>query len=240
MTKYSHLVAPESDRLLATEVGRTTRWETSYCPTGDEHFDGQRRVTDLSVRVNHDRDDEQMIWTWGGECLVHESLVAEFRAHGFSGFQLKPATVRFREGRISRSYQEIVVVGWAGIAPPESGIHVVRQCPKCHWKAYSNLIDGEHLVDWSQWTGEDFFMVWPLPTFILITERVTNFLRRERVKSYSLKALYRTRDGFSVPRLSSFLPNDLARKYGKPLGLESARVWTGEKAKNSGDEGAPS
>jgi hypothetical protein len=238
MSKYFHLVVPESERLQATEVGRATRWETSYCPTGDEHFDGQRRATNLSVKVNHDKHDEQMIWTWGGECLVHESLVDEFSGQGFTGFQLKPATVRFRDVRISKSYQEIIAVGWAGVAPPESGIHVVHNCSRCHWKKYSSLTDGERLVDWSQWTGEDFFMVWPLPTFILITERVAKFLRRERVKSYSLKSLYRTWDGFSVPRLSSFLPNDLARKYGESLGLESGRAWNTRKSSDSGDEGA--
>jgi len=77
------------------------------------------------------------------------------------------------------------------------------------------------LVDWKQWTGEDFFIVWPLPGYTLITGRVANLLMSRNVRSFELGGLEGAGiSGFSVVRLSSFLPLDLALKFGAPLGLE--------------------
>ena len=84
----------------------------------------------------------------------------------------------------------------------------------------------ENLIDWSQWTGEDFFIVWPMPGFMLITERVAELLLRLKVRSFELRDLYHDFDqwilnsGYTVSRLSNFLPEDLAIKYGAPIGLE--------------------
>jgi len=82
------------------------------------------------------------------------------------------------------------------------------------------LIHPDKLIDWSQWTGEDFFMVWPLAGWTLITGRVAEFLRARKVKSCTIR---RPEDSFgrSVRRLSSYMPDDVARKYGEPLGLET-------------------
>jgi len=116
------------------------------------------------------------------------------------------------------------VTGWAGVARLESGIRIVESCPVCHWKKYSALRNVEQLIDWNHWTGEDFLVVWPLPKFILVTERVAELRLRLRVKSFGLRGL-KDRPavsdlGFTVSRLSNFLPQDLALKYGKPLELE--------------------
>jgi hypothetical protein len=122
-------------------------------------------------------------------------------------------------------------VGWAGVARPESGIRLIEACPGCGYKRYSGLQEVEQLIDWGQWSGEDFFMVWPLPKFRLVTRRVADVLEGLKVKSFSLGSLRRIEvrkapaalqgsRGFAVGRLSAFMPQDIAVKYGGPLGLE--------------------
>ena len=194
------------------------------CPLTSDHLDGSRRVSELILTVKHNRRDEMIIW-WLSGCVVHERLLAQFEQQGFTGFRVRQATVRFRDGTMSREYRELIVTGWAGIARTESGVRVVESCSACHYKRYSGFTDVEQLIDWEQWTGEDFFMVWPLPLFILVTERVASWLLSHKVKSLTLAGLHDLDPGvvgfgFTVGRLSDFLPEDLALRYGKPLGLE--------------------
>jgi hypothetical protein len=228
MIKYYCLTSPKSERLRATQLSEVD-WEVTLCADADftrrdfHQWDGQRWLTEVEVKVDHSKRDELLIWPWLGNCLVHGELIAEFSALGLTGCQFKPSSVRFRDGRLSREYRELVVVGWAGIAAPESGIHVVKSCPKCLHKEYDGLVNAEKLIDWSQWSGDDFFMVWPLSNHILITERVADLLQARHVKSYSLEKPDNEwgRYGFHGGRLSSFMPDDVAMKYGLPLGLES-------------------
>src|SRR6266536_1266524 len=180
MITYFNLHRPESERLLGdcseAAPGLEAQTEILPCPITKEHVGGSRRISPLYVQVKHDRRDDLMIWCWGPGCVVHEQLLGDFAQQGFTGYQIRPATVRFRDGSTSIDYRELIVTGWAGMAAPESGIRVVKSCPACHWKTYSAFNDIERLIDWTQWTGDDFFIVWPLPLFTLITERVAQFL----------------------------------------------------------------
>jgi hypothetical protein len=226
MTEYFQLTHSESQRLWAIQIASAEDWEVTLCPTADfhrrdgHHSDGHRLRADLAVRVNHIRRDELLIWGWSrNECLAPESLVSEFNAMGLTGYRLKPASVRFRDGRLSEEYRELVVVGWAGIASAESGIQVVRTCASCLYKEYSGLVDVGKLIDWSQWTGDDFFTVWPLTSYILITPRVAELLQTRHVKSYSLKKPDATGDSFGAGRLSSHMLDDVAKKYDHLAGV---------------------
>jgi hypothetical protein len=227
MITYFNLHAPSSEHLLAYHLeGAERHDEVIPCPISTDHFDGRRRVNNLALEVKHNKRDEQIIWPWiPGGVVVHKQLLAEFKRHGFTGYRLKSATVRFRDGVISQDYRELVVTGWAGVARPESGIRIVESCPACHWKKYSGLTDVEQLIDWSKWTGEDFFIIWPFASSILITERVSELLLNLHVRSFDLRGLQDVHpiireSGFTVARLSNFMPPDLAMKYGSPLGLE--------------------
>jgi hypothetical protein len=132
-----------------------------------------------------------------------------------------PATIRFRDGSESQDYCEVVVTGWAGLAGSGSGIHITEECPACGRKKYSALMDPSQLIKWSQWTGDDFFIVWPIPLFILITERVAEYLKTSKAKSYSLTSAQKIQgQGFTPGWLSELMPEDLAVKYGCPLGIE--------------------
>jgi hypothetical protein len=230
VTEYFQLTQlKKADRLWATWDSTPDDWEVSLCSTGTiEHWDGQRFRTNLAVSVGYSRRDELLIWGWFSGCLVHESLLSEFEGQGIAGYRLKPATVRFRDGRLSTEYQQLVVVGWAGVASEESGIHLDEKCRFCHSAIYSKLCHPEKLIDWNQWTGEDFFTVWPVG-YMLITRRVAELLQSLKVKSFSLEEPDESwvgRNRFHVARLSSWMPDDVARKYGEPLGLENgAATW---------------
>jgi hypothetical protein len=132
--------------------------------------------------------------------------------------------VRFRDGRVSREYHELVVTGWAGVASPGSGLKPVERCPDCHYVRYGFLPHPEKLIDWKQWTGEDFFVVWPMPWEIFITGRVAELLSRIKVRSYVVEKPSRSWGGPTVGRLSASMPEDLARKYGRPLGIEKGKA----------------
>jgi hypothetical protein len=174
--------------------------------------------------MSHNDRREWIIWWLLGR-VIHQEILKEFENERFTGFRTEPATVRFRDGAISHEYREFIVTGWAGIARSESGVKVREDCPACHWKNYTAINDPEKLVDWSQWTGEDFFMVWPLPHFCLVTERVANWFKAKKSRRYLVcgpgnRGLLSRTTGFTVGRLSNFMPVDLAIKYGRPLGLE--------------------
>ena len=224
MVTYFNLASPYSERLMAdTEIEEETEYRA--CPITTKHNDGHRRISQLALTLKHNRRDETMIWCWVEGLVIHEKVLDGFKQQGFTGYRTRASTVRFRDGKLSNEYQEFIVTGWAGIATPESGVRVKRGCSACHWKNYTGITNYEKLIDWSQWTGDDFFIVWPLPRYILVTERVAHWILGNHLKSCTLTRLDDFHhpagaSGFTVGRLSNYMPEDLAIKYGGPFDLE--------------------
>ena len=112
-----------------------------------------------------------------------------------------------------------------GQARPESGISLLKKCSGCPVKSYGKLLDSSQLIDESQWTGDDFFMVWPLPTsYTFVTKRVVEYLESAKMRTYVIHPADRLRGvagkwGFSVRSLAERLPDELAETYGRPLGI---------------------
>ncbi len=224
MTNHYCFQQPDSDQLAGVAVqGGLLDVEDVACPVESWHRPGRRLWHELVVEVSHNKREETIIWALG-DCVIHERLLAEFERQQFTGYRLQPATVRFRNGAISKDYRQLVVTGWAGVARAESGIRLDKVCTGCSFKRYSQLVDPQQVVDWSQWTGEDFFIVWPAPRHLQITDRVAGFLKASAQRSFRLTTwadeLKGVRLGFGVGKLSGYLPEDLALKYGRPLGLE--------------------
>jgi hypothetical protein len=216
---YFNLRGPQSDHLCARDLERP--FTESPCPVTASHT-RVRRTNDLRMEVKHSRHDELMIWSYGSYVVIHSQLADGLREAGLTGFRLRPASVGFRDGRLVKEYSELLVTGWAGVARPESGIKLIEHCPGCFRRNYSPLEDADNLIDWEQWNGEDFFIVWPLVKFILITKRAAEVLRTLNAKSYSLARLQPREGstGFGVLQLSASMPEDVAIKHGRPLGLE--------------------
>jgi hypothetical protein len=229
--EYFTLDDPKSDRLYAQgDPSVPLQYKQLTC-SAEERHNREVGAGPIAWAVNHNDRDAWMITAAACGWIIHASLIDEFAKNGITGYRLRPATVRFRDGYLSRDYSELIVVGWAGVAKPESGIRLLTECPGCRRKTYSELENADLAIDWGQWSGEDFFVVWPLPMIYLITKRVADLLDRLKVKHYSLGTL-KAREkkpgsarrsaagGFLVGRLSRTMPEDVAIKYGRPLGLE--------------------
>jgi hypothetical protein len=221
MDRFFNLVPPA---FYQADYTREAKLRISRCPFSDDHLASLRRLSNLDISLKSGKGDETMLWCLQHECLVHQSLIAEFERQGLTGFRVRPATIRFPDGRVSKDYKELVVVGCGGTATPESGVRLVEGCPGCQFVRYTNVTYWPALVDLKQWTGEDFFKVWPLPNFILVTKHVVSLLRSLRVKCYSARRLDELRGewdfGIGVGPLSDVMPSDVARKYGRSLGLD--------------------
>jgi hypothetical protein len=215
MSSYFILSEPRSEHLIAD--GSETIKNTKYlpCVTGNQHYAGSRRSGYVSLQLHHDMREEEIIW-WQFGCVIHVRLFKELVEEGFTGFISSPATVRFADGQTSNDYRELIVTGWVGMASVASGIHVIEQCNDCGMKRYSGFTNPDKIVDWSRWKGDDFFLVWPLPGWKLITQRLADWLLAHKVRSFNLshfKDLNRFVNGFGYNpgQLSNYFPDALHR-----------------------------
>jgi hypothetical protein len=80
----------------------------------------------------------------------------------------------------------VVVTGWAGEATRESGITMLEHCEACGHTTYSDCTCPKRLIDLSLWDGSDFFIVWPLPKFVFVTDKVAELVRREEYSGVRL------------------------------------------------------
>ena len=217
---------PTSRELGVDFEKESQQWEYTSCPIGGQHKSRRQRIGPLHHFVKHNRREERIIW--GLDIAVHQSVVGDLERQGFTGFRSRPAKVTFLDGKTSDDYREFIVTGWAGVVRPESGMRMLDSCPGCKWKDYGPITDFAQVIDWDQWSGEDFFFVWPLTGHKLCTERAAQWLEESEIRSFTLGRQFellekdKNRLSFGIPRgpLSEYLPEDLAIRYGRPLGLE--------------------
>lgn len=107
-----------------------------------------RRPGEFALEVKHNRHEEPLIGTLLSDILIHSRLAAEFERRGFTGYRLKPATVRFRDGSVSTAYSQLVETGWAGVARPESGVGSCGNAHSAHAKNTAHFVTP---INW--WTG---------------------------------------------------------------------------------------
>jgi hypothetical protein len=225
-TSFFQFEGRYSGDLIVDSEKQNNQWRYEPCPVGRKHISRSYRLGELHQYLKHNRRDEHILW--GRDIAVHASVIEKFKSQGFTGFRTKSAKVTFADGATSDEYKELIVTGWAGIARPESGMRLLDSCPGCLWKNYGPIHDFAQVIDWNQWTGDDFFVVWPLTGHKLCTERVAGWLEASGLRSFclgrGLELLEKRKErlSFGIPRgpLSDELPEDLAIKYGKPLGLQ--------------------
>jgi hypothetical protein len=78
------------------------------------------------------------------------------------------------------------------------------------------------MFDASQWDGSDVFMIWPLPKFLFVTERVAQILTACQVSGVELvpiQELQMGNDGLAPGRLSYIMPENRAAAFGKSLDI---------------------
>ena len=221
--KFWELCSPESTRKRAEWVHEEMDLETVICPASIEHQRAGKRLTDLSVWLANG-SVQDFVWTWYSECLIQDHVLKFLHAESLTGFEVKPVKAKFKRWRPEEppTLWELVVTGWAGVAPPASGIKLVTHCNACGHSSYSSFTNPEALVDESQWDGSDFFMVWPLPGFIFISERAGQLIRDRGLTGCVLKRMEQVKCGADTVgggRLSYWMPDAHAHELGDPLGI---------------------
>jgi hypothetical protein len=197
-------------------------WEGVTCPVDDEHQRAGRRITDLDVEVRSGVKAD-FLWTFLSDCLIQDRVLELLRKNEVTGFEVKPVTTHFKRQCSDKPPRlwEFIVIGWAGIAPADSGIRLDESCGACGLLEYSGCSDPSKLIDARQWDGSDIFMVWPLPRYIFVTDRVAQLVRDNRLRGCVLKrpSELDVSRGFSPGRLNCWMPDARARELGEPLGI---------------------
>lgn len=222
---FWRLKSPESLKGYGTraEWDDSVKTEQITCPLEDGHMRGGKRIGNLTVVLNPKKVGD-FVWTWYSDCLIQDHVLKLFRQEGFTGFEVKPVTVKTKKGIINPplTLWEVVLTGWGGMASPESGIKLIKHCSACGILKYSGFNNPSKIIDPSLWDGSDFFMVWPLPKFIFVTERVVSFIKKENLTGYQLIPVDKLpfpKLGLGPGRLSHLMPEERARVLGEPLGI---------------------
>jgi hypothetical protein len=164
------------------------------------------------------------VWTWFGDLLVGGRARAFLRENKLTGYRLKEAGVRFRKAEYGPPPKlwELKVTGWAGMAAPASGVKLVDSCSACGSLDY-RLRDTSRVIDPKRWDGSDFFMVWPLPQFIFLSDRAGLLLRKAKLTGIAPLPAHELkldlRGSIHPGRLSYHMPLKRARELGGKLGI---------------------
>jgi hypothetical protein len=189
--------------------------EQIVCPRFPEHRRGGRRIGPLAVELPT-TETPDFLWTWQSDCLIRSEVIELLHGDGLGGWQVKRAQAEAPGGApVAAEYWELVVTGWGGVAPPESGIRLVERCDYCGFERYTCFSRAPALVDPSHWDGSDFFIVWPLPRFVFLAERAASLIRAHAFSGIRLVPLTDLRcDGVGVNpgRLEWFMPDERARE----------------------------
>lgn len=222
---FFHFGTEHSNADLAEWRQEEVELESIRCPLHSGHERGGRRLTNLSVTLPGEAIDDVM-WTWQSECLITDRVLKIFRAEALTGFEVKGVKAAFKQSnRKPPRLWELIITGWAGIAPAESGIRLLERCEACSRTVYSTWTTPDRLVNVSEWDGSDFFLVWPLPKYIFATGRVADAVRNYSLSGVSLEPIEKLVSPTSViprlspGRLSYYMPDQRAFDLGASLGI---------------------
>ena len=175
----------------------------------------------VDLPLDFERD---FIWTWYRDCLLTKRAVDALRKNRVTGFETLPVTARFRQSLLEPpELFELRVTGWGGIAPLSSGVRLIKHCEHCGHLVYSGFKDATKLFDPGLWDGSDFFMIWPLPAFIFLTERAKNVIERAGLEGaifVPAEKLPPTDGTLGPGRLSHWMPKERAHELGELYGIE--------------------
>ncbi len=178
------------DKLTYTS---SMRMETTLCPLNagrpSQHAMRQRWIRPLQVVGSVQRMSD-FEWSVYNDIFVEEDIARKLLSEGFSGFEFRPAELfTTTETPIGRPLFELRVTGWGGMAHPSSGIRIKEKCPRCGRTVYTNWTKAENLFDVDRWDGTDFFLIWPMPKYVFITDEVAKFISREGFTGLTVRAL---------------------------------------------------
>lgn len=147
------------------------------CSQYPSHQRGIRSAWQLSL-VQKSEKVPDFSKTYFSDWILKDDVATALRDSGFTGFELRQ--VNLRNNTLGTPFWELFVTGKGGEAHPDSGIVKIRECPYCgnmQYRAFTNGIG--IIVDKNNWDGCDFFTITAYPKYILVTERVKDFIEKE-------------------------------------------------------------
>ena len=163
---------------LCLDMDLGNDWESISCPEDEGHRRAGRRITDLNIQVRS-RKIVDFSWTMMSDVVITDRALHVLRNNRLTGFEVKPAIITSSRHRMDRQrlpkFWELIVIGQAGHANPDSGIYLKWKCEACGLVRYSAYENGI-IVDEKNWDGSDFSYVVGYPKHILVTERTKNII----------------------------------------------------------------
>lgn len=145
------------------EVRQHIEWDDGVdtekieCPIQPEnHRRGGKRCTPLAIIIKKFPFPD-LAKGYGIGLLAAEKALSIFQSQDFTGFTAE--RIRARAAYTKDEYCEIPPVyeltihGWAGVAPPESGVKLERMCEGCGYRRYIAPTDTAKIFDEAQWDG---------------------------------------------------------------------------------------
>lgn len=216
----------DRDRQTACRVdsGTDIEYEQVICRVDRGHTRPGRRLNRLNVVVPCDPAPDVM-FTEFHEYLVTGRIRDQFVASGITGIDFVPTKAVSKRTRKSLEVWEATILGWGGQVAPESGVRLEEECPVCHHRHYSPINDPEKLIQLDQWDGSDVFMIWPLPAFMFVTERVVDLISENSITGVTWRKTLPPSAGcgYSPGGLSLWMPEGRAHAIGDSLGIFSYR-----------------
>jgi hypothetical protein len=222
MTSNFWLIEPPDNQRLLKRAA-VPEFKKTPCPTSDHHSARLTRIGDLHV-VADPLAEKDFTWTWRNEILASPKVLASFEKNGVTGFEIRPIVATYPEPIKAQPPElyEIIITGWAGLPSREAGLRITQSCPTCGYKRYT-VADPSHLIDPNTWDGSDLFIVWPLPRYPFVTDRLANIIRQEKLSGVKLTPAAKVRVGENAEldpgTLFQWMPETRALMVGRKLGL---------------------
>jgi len=202
------------------------------CTANPSHRRDAYQTDRLTITLESGRIGD-FVNTWMSEWLITDRVRLIFEAEKVTGYSLGEVTIshtskKGTEPTRTPVLHELKTLGWGGMATEASGIRLQFRCPNCGYSQYTGCTDPLRLIDEEAWDGSDIFMVWPLPKYVFITERIRDIIERDKLRGCKvdpISTLFNPEEwrsvlpGFSPGHLSDYMPIDRAHELGDPLGI---------------------
>ena len=181
--KFWLLDAPRNQRPL--ERAAHPAYDKTFCPANDRHAIC-RRVDDLRV-IAHPSGLKDFTWTWMSDMLISPKALALFKHHRITGFEVRRVVTEYPNPIKTQppKLYEVIITGWGGLPAREAGLTAIESCPTCGYKMFT-IAEPSRLIDPTAWDGSDIFMVWPIPRYPFVTDRLATLIRKEKLSGAKL------------------------------------------------------
>lgn len=208
---------------MATNGITRGKYEQVRCPADPGHLFGRRKFGELWVELPS-RALKDFEWAWTSDLFISAHALQVLEEDKVTGFETRPvmkATYRKRSRGEPPPLFELAVTGWGGMGE-SAGVELITFCPSCRHRVY-RIAEPARLVDPSAWDGSDFFIVWPLPLYRFVSDRLAQIIRRNWLSGVKLippvELAAKLSGGATPPPLDNIMPEARALELGKRFDL---------------------